>query len=111
MIFFVIDVIIVYKKKDLKVEVQLSVKRCKNCWNWSRRNKDVKISKRNPYHSLVCMIKLEDLPTGCSTNHKDLDLNKNLNLIKYEIGKSKSKFENEVWNWNLKLRFEIWNLK
>ena len=32
-------------------------------------------------------------PTGASTNPKDLDLNKNLNLIKIEIGNFKLKIE------------------
>jgi len=32
-------------------------------------------------------------PTGASTNPKDFDLNKNLNLIKIEIGNFRLKFE------------------
>ena len=75
----------------------------------------------------------KNTPTGASTNPKNFDLNKNLNMnliwietwnwkfkldnwkLKLETWNWKLKIETETWNWNLKLKLEIeiwnWNLK
>ena len=65
-----------------------------------------------PWSKMIKSCRKRNTPTGASTNPKNLDLSKNLNLIKIKYWNLKS-----IGKWNLKIRnlkiriMKIWNMK